>query len=117
MEELSKDERILKEKRRLTALFKNIEQKMKKLTVSLIDNAAFMSTSLEELQKIINKKGYTEEYQNGANQKGVKKTSEVELYNTMIKNHMQIMKQLCELLPKDIPQEDDDGFGSFLNDR
>ena len=44
-----------------------------------MDEAAFMAASLYELRKIINEKGYTEEYQNGANQKGIKKCSEVEI--------------------------------------
>jgi hypothetical protein len=42
-----------------------------------------------------------EEYQNGANQYGVKKCSEVEIYNTMIKNYSSIIKQLIDLLPND----------------
>lgn len=66
-----------------------------------MDEAAFMAASLYELRKIINEKGYIEEYQNGANQKGIKKCSEVEIYNTMIKNYSAIIKQLTDLLPKE----------------
>ena len=66
-----------------------------------MDEAAFMAASLYELRKIINEKGYTEEYQNGANQKGIKKCSEVEIHNTMIKNYSAIIKQLTDLLPKE----------------
>ena len=79
-----------------------------------------MSASLYELRKIINEKGYTEEYQNGANQKGVKKCSEVEVYNTMIKNYMGTIKQLTELLPKlpsRSPTGTGDGFEDFVNGR
>ena len=67
----------------------------------MIEEAAFMAVSLAELQEKINEKGYTEEYQNGANQKGVKKSSEVEIYNTMIKNYMAVVKQLTDLIPKE----------------
>ena len=49
----------------------------------------------------IREKGFVEEYQNGANQFGVKKCSEVEIYNTMIKNYSSIVKQLVDLLPND----------------
>ena len=55
---------------------------------------------ISELRKIINEKGYTEIYQNGENQKGVKKSAEVDIYNSLIKHYMAIMKQLLELLPK-----------------
>ena len=42
-----------------------------------MNSAAFMAVSMMELEHIINLKGYTEEYQNGANQRGIKKCSEV----------------------------------------
>lgn len=85
-----------------------------------MDEAAFMAASLYELRKIINEKGYTEEYQNGANQKGIKKRSEVEIYNTMIKNYSAIIKQLTDLLPKEQEKNappQDDGFEGFVNGR
>ena len=85
-----------------------------------MDEAAFMAASLYELRKIINEKGYTEEYQNGANQKGIKKCSEVEIYNTMIKNYSAIIKQLTDLLPKEQEKNApplDDGFEGFVNGR
>lgn len=58
-----------------------------------------MSVTLDDLQDAINIKGVIEEYQNGATQTGYKKSVEVEVYNTMIKNYHAIMKQLIELLP------------------
>ena len=85
-----------------------------------MDEAAFMAASLYELRKIKNEKGSTEEYQNGANQKGIKKCSEVEIYNTMIKNYSAIIKQLTDLLPKEQEKNappQDDGFEGFVNGR
>ena len=79
-----------------------------------------MAASLYELRRIIDEKGYTEEYQNGANQKGVKKCSEVEIYNTMIKNYSAIVKQLTDLIPKEQAksvQNMSDGFEDFINER
>ena len=91
---------------------------MKKVVDPLLREAAFMAASLYELRQIINEKGYTEAYQNGANQKGIKKSSEVEIYNTMIKNYSAIMKQLTDLLPKDdLKKSDDDGFDDFVQGR
>ena len=113
---LSKEDKIKKEKQKLNKLFKNIDEKKLSTVSSLIENVAFMSVSLDELQQAINLKGYVEEYQNGANQKGVKKCSEVEIYNVMIKNYMASVKQLTELLPKEDPVIDD-GFESFVMSR
>lgn len=97
-----------------------MDAKTKKATQSLIDEAAFMSASLYELRVIINKKGYTETYQNGANQKGIKKSSEMEIYSTLIKNYNTTIKQLTDLIPKEEVKgksEFDDGFNDFLSSK
>ena len=108
---LSKDEIVKKEYKKLSGIYTRLDAKMKKVVDPLLREAAFMAASLYELRQIINEKGYTEAYQNGANQKGIKKSSEVEIYNTMIKNYSAIMKQLTDLLPKDdLKKSDDDGF-------
>lgn len=88
-----------KELSKLKKIFKDIEPDKAKIVEKLIANAAFMAESLDDLQDIIHEKGFTEEYQNGANQFGVKKCSEVEIYNTMIKNYSSVIKQLVDLLP------------------
>ena len=90
-----------KELNKLKKIFKDIEPGKQKIVEKLISNAAFMAESLDELQEIIREKGFTEEYQNGANQYGIKKCSEVEIYNTMIKNYSSVIKQLVDLLPDD----------------
>lgn len=114
-----KDEIIKAEKRKLSGIYTRLDKKTKKAVDSLVDEAAFMAASLYELREIINEKGYVETYQNGANQKGVKKCSEVEIYNTMIKNYSSVVKQLTDLIPK--KQEDvgeaSDGFDDFVNNR
>lgn len=117
--EKSKEQKINTEKRKLNRLFKNLDDDIKKTVNSLIEEAAFMSVSLGELRKIIDEKGYTETYQNGANQKGIKKCSEIEIYNTMIKNYMAVIKQLTDLMPKDekSTKNQGDGFEEFINDR
>ena len=39
------------------------------------------------------------------------------LYNTMNKNYQSIIKQLSDLLPKELPKQEDDGFGEFCDSR
>ena len=97
-----------KELAKLKRIFKDIEPNKQKTVEKLIANAAFMAESLDDLQDIIKEKGFTEEYQNGANQYGVKKCSEVEIYNTMIKNYSSVIKQLVDLLPDDAKNSGDD---------
>ena len=87
--------KILKEK------FKKIGDNKLKIVEKLIESAAFMAVELEEMENIIAIKGVTEEYQNGENQKGIKKSATVEVYNTMMKNYTSVIKQLCDLLPAD----------------
>lgn len=116
---LSKDEIIKKEYKKLSGIYTRLNAKTKKSVETLMHEAAFMAASLYELRELINKKGYTENYQNGANQKGVKKASEIEIYNTMIKNYSAVMKQLTDLLPKDEPKtkSENDGFDDFVDSR
>ena len=97
--EMLKDDFIKCETKRLQKIFENLPQDAAVFAEKLIENAAFMAVSLADLQKIINKKGYTEEYKNGENQSGTKRTPEVDIYNTMVKNFNTTMKQLIDMLP------------------
>src|SRR2546428_656316 len=99
-QQLLKIERIKAEKAKLNRHFSKLDSRTKKTVASLIENAAFMIVTLEDLQATINQNGVISEYQNGDNQWGTKKSPEVEIYNTMVKNHMAIMKQLTDLLPE-----------------
>jgi len=121
-DEMTKEEIIKKEKSKFSAICKNIEPGQKKALEALVGEAAFMGASLFELRKAIDKKGYTEKYQNGANQKGVKKCSEVEIYNVMIKNYTAVIKQIMEIAEKngkkvENGKENDDDFFAFLKMR
>lgn len=116
--EVTQDERIKKEVNKLKKLYINLDDKTKKAVYSLIENAAFMIVTLKDLQETIKINGVVSEYQNGENQWGTKKSPEIEIYNTMIKNHMSIIKQLTDLLPKEIKVADeDDGFEDFVNSK
>lgn len=95
-----KMERVEREIKRIKKLLKAVHKDTLSTLHSLIKNAAFMSVTLDDLQDAMNQNGVISEYQNGENQWGTKKSPEVEIYNTMIKNHMAIMKQLVELMPE-----------------
>lgn len=108
--------KISAELEKLNSIFKDMDPDKKRTVKSLIENAAFMSVILDELQKHIAMHGTISEYQNGANQWGTKLSPEVQVYNSMIKNHMAIIKQLTDLT-KDKFTETDDGFDEFISNR
>lgn len=110
---IEKNKRIKKETNRLKKLFTNLEENKKKIAEKLIENAAFMSITLEDLKKDIVKYGVKETYVNGKDQYGFKESVESKTYNTMIKNYMNIVKQLNDMVPEDKRINEDDEFKQF----
>ena len=96
-----KQQMIAKEIKRLSKTCQDMSEDKTATADGLIKEAAFMSVTLLDLKTSINKQGCVSVYQNGANQWGTKKSPEVDVYNTMIKNYITIIKQLADLLPAD----------------
>lgn len=94
--------KIKKEQQRLESIFENIETNKRKTVEKLIENAAFMAVTLEETRQIVARDGVVEAYQNGENQKGVKKSAAVEVYDKMVNTYSKVIKQLCDLMPVQI---------------
>jgi len=117
MKDLTKDKRISKEKAKLNLLLKDLEEDVFNSLQSLVDNTAFMAITLEDLQQAINENGVVEEYQNGPNQHGFKESTEVKVYNTMIRNYRSNMKELAARLLQAGDVEIDDGFDEFISRR
>ena len=97
--EKTKEERVKKEKNRLKALFKDLEPNKLKTCQALIDRAAFITVSLEDLEVQLNEVGFTEYYQNGDKQSGWKKSAAADVHISLTKNLNTIIKQLLELVP------------------
>lgn len=110
-EKILEDNNVRAEYRRLLKLYQDAPKKRLDLIRKLIMQAAFMAITLDNLAQKIKENGVTETYQNGANQRGIKKSAEVEVYNTMSKNYAGIMKQLADMLPKETGGGD--GFDDF----
>ena len=68
----------------------------------LLQNAAFMKVTLEDLQKAINENGVTDSYQNGANQSGTKASADLQAYNSLAKVYNALMDKLSAKLPKEV---------------
>lgn len=90
---------IRKEKNRIRRVFRDLDKNKLATVAGLIESAAFMTVSLRELEEIINAEGYTDTYQNGPNQYGVKQSEAVKTHIQMTKNLAQVIKQLTDLVP------------------
>ena len=113
---IDKNKTVSKEINRLKKLFKDLDENKKKLAKNLIENAAFMSITLEDLKKDIIKYGVKETYVNGKDQFGFKESVESKTYNTMIKNYMNIINQLNDMLPQEKKIDEKDEFDKFCDD-
>lgn len=72
----------------------------------IIDRMAFLSVHLEEQEKIINRDGTVEEYQNGENQRGFKDSVATKVHDRMINDLLKSKKQLDDMKPNDGSRSD-----------
>jgi hypothetical protein len=99
MAKIKKTTRVQREKDRLLDIFKDLEENKLKTCSALIDRAAFITISLEDLEEQLNKTGWIESYQNGENQSGMKKAAAADVHISLTKNLNTIIKQLLDLVP------------------
>ena len=111
--EKTKEQRIESEKRRLGKIFKGLDENKLKVVTPLIQRAAFITVSLEELEEQLNETGWTEEYQNGREQSGMKKSAAADVHISLTKNLNAIVKQLLEIVP---PAQRKSALGKLMND-
>lgn len=76
-----------------------IPEKKLPLAQSIIARLAWMMISVEELENLVDTEGYTDTYQNGANQSGTKKNPNLESYLAMMQRYNQTLESLLRLLP------------------
>ena len=89
------------EERRLARIFKDIDEKRKATTRGLINRAAFMRVSLEDLEEDLNKNGFTEWFSQGDQEPYQRERPAAKIYNTMNVSYQKIVRQLTDLLPKE----------------
>ena len=104
MAELSKEERIDLEYSRMKEMFAALPENELRFCDPLLQNAAFMMVTLEDLQQAINENGVTDSYQNGANQSGTKASADLQAYNSLAKVYNALMDKLSAKLPKQMKQ-------------
>lgn len=117
-EEVTKDERIKKEVRRLKAIYKDLGQKEKKVIEGLIQRAAYMRITLEDYEEDLNENGSVELFSQSEKTEPYERERPVaRLYNTLNGNYQKIMKQLSEYVDKTPPKVESDGFNEFVSTR
>ena len=99
MAKSSKETRIRREKKRLDAIFADLEPNKLSACRALIDRAAFITVSLQDVEEQLNEVGWTEYYQNGDKQSGWKKSAAADVHISLTKNLNAIIKQLLDLVP------------------
>lgn len=117
-EEMTKDNRIIAEEKRIRRIYKKIDKDNKDIIDGLIQRAAYMRITLEDWEKDINENGYVELFtQSEKTDPYERERPVIRLYNTMNKNYQSIIKQLSDLVPLHEPEPKDDGFNDFINKR
>lgn len=91
--------RLKRENERLQAIFADLDENKLDTCRALIERAAFITVSLEDLEEQLNETGWVETYQNGENQFGMKKAAAADVHISLTKNLNAIMKQLLDLVP------------------
>ena len=99
MAKATKETRVKREKKRLQEIFKDMEPNKLSTCQALIDRAAFITVSLQDLEEQLNLTGWVEPYQNGENQSGLKKAAAADVHISLTKNLNAIVKQLLDLVP------------------
>lgn len=112
-EHLEKRDKIKKEMNRLKKLFKEFNRVKSKSLEGLIENAAFMKITLDELREDLLTNGTTELFEQGEQQFN-RERPESKQYTTFIQRYSQVMKQLIDLLPPEVKKEEDDKLMRFV---
>lgn len=96
---MSREERVEAKRADLLEVFADLPEKQLRVASDLIDQAAFMAVTLEDLAVSISENGTVEEYTNGANQSGRKISSDAKLYSSLISKYTALVAKLLQLIP------------------
>ena len=111
---LDKENQIKKEMLKLKRLFKNLPKDKMKAADGLIQEAAFMTVTLEETRHVIDQEGILEKFEQGA-QKFLREHPATKVYNTMIQRYATVCKQLFDMIPDpDAGKQAEDELMAFV---
>ena len=113
-EQLEREKKIKQEINRIKKLYKDLSRDKVKVVEGLINEAAFMKLTLEELREDLFRNGFTELYENGT-QVINRERPEAKIYSTMIQRYSNVMKQLIDYMPLEEKEEEQDELMKFLS--
>lgn len=112
-EQLEKEKKIKQEINRIKKLYKDFSKDKTKVFEGLMNEAAFMKISLEELRSDLLRNGMTELFVQGE-QEFMRERPEVKVYTNFIQKYSVVMKQLIDVLPVEIKQGESDKLMEFI---
>ena len=110
-------EKLAEKKKEFAQILTKIPGKKKKAARAISAQAAFLAVAIEELDEIVIRDGYVEEYQNGESQKGTKKTVAADLLDRYTKTYTTAIKQIVDLLPEEEAKNAKDELTEFMQRR
>ncbi len=99
MTKKDKKDLITRKKAELLEIFAGCDENKLKVAEPLIQSAAFMAVSLQDLQEQLASVGWTETYQNGNRQSGSKQTAAAVSYLSVQKQLNVTTRGLLDLVP------------------
>jgi len=111
---------VKREIKRLNEIYAEIDEKKKKSSEGLIENAAYTRIKLQSLKAFIDENGFTEMFSQSESQTPYARTRpEAEMFNKLLGHYLKYIKELNDLLPKPVKTSDviPDGFDMFVESR
>ncbi|URN83495.1 hypothetical protein [Acetobacterium wieringae] len=114
-EQLEKEKKIRAEKNRILKIYKDIklDAKIIKVLEGLVSDAAFMRIAIEEIKEKLIKEGLMEKFKNGS-QEFMREKPEAKLFLNFMKQYANTMKQLIDLMPVQVKDEEQDQLLQFF---
>lgn len=105
------------ERLKLRRIVKSLPDDKRKLCEGLIADASFMVEQLAALRDHIAEYGWSEEYQNGENQRGKKTSVEADAYLKLQKSYVVTIRQLSSYIPEDKAAAKNQNLLDWVNER
>lgn len=112
-EQLEREKKIKQEVNRIKKLYKDFEKDKAKVLEGLINQAAFLKITLEDLKEDLLKNGLIELFEQGE-QCFNRERPECKIYSTFMQRYSNTMKQLVDLLPVEVKKEEEDSLTKFI---
>lgn len=113
--ELSREERMKREYNRLHYSYSKVSPRRKRIITPLVERAAFMLVSLEDMEKDLLENGFVEMFSQSDTQEPYeRRRPTADLYNTLNKNYQSIIKQLNDAVVEPEENETHEAMKAFM---